>query len=103
MRARNRRVWGVCLLAIGLLSATPAGALRGRAGGSEESYSLWERISRWVAAELPHGEALSHLWAKQGLGADPDGKPAAGTTTTTGSSISLQGNAGAGSDPDGGH
>ncbi len=104
MRVRNWKVWGVCLLAIGLLSAVPAGALRGRAGARAEPSSLWERVYRWVTAELPHGEALSRLWAKQGLGADPDGKPAGGTATAaTGGLTSLQGDAGAGSDPNGGH
>ena len=109
MRARHQRIFGSALLALSLtLAAEPA-----RAGSlTAERPALsraFEWISLWWRSAVTEGRGLSHLFGKEGAGADPNGK--AGTTTRptktssggSGSLFSLQGDQGLGSDPNGGH
>ena len=100
MKLRHRFSGLVLLLAMGLaLGAAPARALT-----PVKEAPVLSRAWEWLIRSWDEARSLSHLWGKQGLGADPNGKPGTVATTTAGGGLLfLQGDQGLGADPDGGH
>ena len=103
MKVRHRLVSGALLLALGLtLSAEPAKAA---SLGQERPalYRAFEWLSAWWQGGMVEGRLLSHLFAREGAGADPDGKTTHSSTAGTGSGSlsSIRGREGMGADPNG--